>query len=139
MTAKTVCKKLARVFEGLALNVYYCPAGKPTIGYGHVCHPQHPPIDVAWAEILLDKDVVKAMNGAVKYCPGLLNHPERLGAITDFCFNLGVGRLQASTLRRRINAGDYEAAKNELRKWVYGGGRKLPGLIRRRGAEVKFL
>lgn len=139
MTAKTVCKKLARVFEGLSLMVYYCPAGKPTIGYGHVCHPKHPPIDVAWAEALLDQDVQKALTGAVKYCPVLLNHPEKLGAITDFCFNLGIGRLQTSTLRRKINQCDFEGAKKELRKWVNGGGRKLPGLVKRREAEIRFM
>ncbi|MBP7341365.1 MAG: lysozyme [Syntrophaceae bacterium] len=136
--AKILCKRLARAFEGLALAVYFCPAKKPTIGYGHVCAPDHPPITAAQAEVYLDADVMVALAGALKYCPGLAKHPAKLGAIADFCFNLGVGRLQTSTLRRRINQGDWEAARRELARWVYGGGRVLPGLVRRRAAEAKL-
>jgi lysozyme len=68
-----------------------------------------------------------------------LLHPTRLAAITDFAFNLGLGRLQTSTLRRKVNAEDWEAAKEQLMKWTRGGGRVLPGLVRRRDAEAKLL
>ena len=63
----------------------------------------------------------------------------RLAAIVDFTFNLGAGRLQTSTLRRRVNQRDWGAARQELRRWVYGGGRVLPGLVARRFAEVEIL
>ena len=63
----------------------------------------------------------------------------RLAAIIDFTFNLGAGRLQTSTLRRRINQRDWIAAGQELRRWVYGGGKVLPGLVARREAEVELL
>jgi lysozyme len=60
----------------------------------------------------------------------------RLAAIVDFTFNLGAGRLQTSTLRRRVNQRDWAAAAKELHRWVYGGGKVLPGLVKRRMAEV---
>lgn len=70
-------------------------------------------------------------------CPALAG--DNLCAIADFAYNLGLARLKASTLRRRINVGDFEAAKIELRKWVNAGGRKLPGLVLRREAECLLL
>jgi len=57
----------------------------------------------------------------------------------DFTFNLGAGRLQTSTLRRRVNQRDWFAARLELRRWVYGGGKILPGLVMRREAEAVWL
>ena len=72
-----------------------------------------------------------------KLCPGLTG--KRKAAIVDFAFNLGTGRLRGSTLRRRINAGDYEAAKVEIMKWNKAGGRVLRGLTLRRIAERDLL
>jgi len=70
----------------------------------------------------------------------LATEPEgRLAAIVDFTFNLGAGRLQTSTLRRRVNQRDWPGAAQELRRWIYGGGRMLPGLVLRREAEVSLL
>lgn len=60
-------------------------------------------------------------------------------SIVDFTFNLGAGRLQTSTLRRRINQQDWSSAAKELRRWVYGGGKVLPGLVTRREADVALL
>ena len=77
------------------------------------------------------------MTAALRYCPVLATEPEsRLAAIVDFTFNLGAGRLQTSTLRRRVNQRDWNAAASELRRWIYGGGRVLPGLVARRQAEI---
>ena len=59
--------------------------------------------------------------------------------MVDFTFNLGAGRLQTSTLRRRINQTDWVGARLELRKWVHGGGRVLPGLVVRRQAEIALM
>jgi lysozyme len=60
-------------------------------------------------------------------------------AIADFTFNLGSGRLQTSTLRRKLRALDWEGSKEQLMLWVRGGGRVLPGLVRRRKAEATLL
>ena len=119
---------------------YVCPAGYWTIGYGHLCDPKHPPITEAEAEGYLAADLMTALNATLRFCPVLANEPEgRLAAIIDFAFNLGAGRLQTSTLRRRVNQRDWLAAGQELRRWVHGGGRILPGLVARREAEVTFL
>jgi len=63
----------------------------------------------------------------------------RLAAIVDFTFNLGAGRLQTSTLRRRINQQDWSGAAQELQRWVYGGGKVLPGLVARRRAGAALM
>jgi lysozyme len=57
-------------------------------------------------------------------------------ALVSFTFNLGAGALQRSTLRRKINRGDHANVPAEFRKWVWAGGRKLEGLVRRREAEA---
>jgi len=107
---------------------------------GHLCDQKHPPITEGEAEIYLTRDLNTALNATLRYCPVLATEPEgRLAAIVDFTFNLGAGRLQTSTLRRRINQRDWIAAMHELRRWIYGGGKVLPGLIARRDAEVLLL
>ena len=142
--------ELAKRFEGFERKVkrgieitaipYICPAGFWTIGYGHFCDPKHPPITEAEAEAYLARDLQTALAATLRYCPVLATEPEsRLAAIVDFTFNLGAGRLQTSTLRRRINQRDWGAAATELRRWVYGGGKVLPGLFARREAEISLL
>lgn len=142
--------ELAKRFEGFhrvpksdplrRAHPYICPAGFWTIGYGHLCDPKHPPITEAEAEVYLARDLQAALDATLRYCPVLATEPEdRLAAIVDFTFNLGAGRLQTSTLRRRVNERDWEAAARELRRWVYGGGRVLPGLVARRKAEAALI
>jgi lysozyme len=116
---------------------YVCPAGYHTIGFGHLCQPDHPPVTEAEAEAYLVVDLRRALTATLRYCPVLSTEPEwRLAAIVDFTFNLGAGRLQTSTLRRRVNQRNWLGAGQELRRWVYGGGKALPGLVMRREAEA---
>ena len=61
----------------------------------------------------------------------LFRSPNRFNVVVDFCYNLGVGRLQTSTLRRKINAQDWEGAIEQLLLWNKAGGKVLPGLDRR--------
>ena len=61
-------------------------------------------------------DALKFARGTVALCPNLKG--DRLSAIADFAYNLGLGSLQASTLRRVVNAGNWEAAKVQLMRWV---------------------
>ena len=140
---------LAKRFEGFhrvpksdpdRAHPYVCPAGFWTIGYGHLCVQTHPPISQAEGEAYLTRDLVTALDATLRFCPVLATQPEgRLAAIVDFTFNLGAGRLQTSTLRRRVNQQDWIAVGQELRRWVYGGGKVLPGLVTRREAEVALL
>jgi lysozyme len=143
--ALAVACRLARRWEGLRLRAYKCPAGVWTIGYGHT----GPEVveGLVWtlpqAEAALQTDMGLALSGALRQCPRLAGLPSgqcgRLGAIADFVFNLGEGRLKASTLRRKINNDEWDAVPGELRKWVWGGGKKLPGLILRREAEIALV
>jgi lysozyme len=119
---------------------YLCPAGFWTIGFGRLCDALHPPITMPEAEVYLTQDLQVALSAVLRYCPVLATEPEsRLAAIVDFTFNLGAGRLQASTLRRWINQRDWVAAATELRRWVYAGGRVLSGLLLRRETEIVHL
>jgi len=142
--------ELSKRFEGFECKVkrgieitavpYICPAGFWTIGYGHLCDPKHPPITEAEAEAYLARDLQTALSAALRYCPVLATEPEeRLAAIVDFTFNLGSGRLQTSTLRRRVNQRDWGASAQELSRWIYGGGKVLPGLVARRKVEAALV
>jgi lysozyme len=124
---------------------YMCPAGYPTVGWGHVVPSMaFPPITVEACELLFQSDINRFERGVLRLCPVLAAHPYKLGAITSFAFNLGLGRLQASTLRRAIAAKDWEWAVRELRRWNKGRNPKtglleaLPGLVIRREAEAQL-
>ena len=99
-----------------------------------------PPISRETAEQWLITELkANYMRGVLKASPVLIAYPKILGAITDFSYNLGVPRYRASTLRRKIDAKDWDGAKIELAKWIRGGGKILPGLVRRRSAESAYL
>jgi lysozyme len=127
--------ELARLFEGCRLRAYRDPVGIWTIGYGHTPAQEGQEIDQAQADALLSADMQKAASAALRLCPVLATRENSLAAVSDFVFNLGAGRLQASTLRRRINQREWDLAADEFGKWVYAGGRVLKGLIARRQAE----
>lgn len=146
MTALQLAAALCRRFEGFYPRPYLCPAGVATIGYGTTRYEDgrrvtllDAPVDQARAEALLGHWLAAEFMPAVRAaCPGA-DTPGRVAALLDFAYNLGAGNLRASTLRRRVNAQDWEAARVELLKWVRGGGRVLPGLVSRRRAEATLL
>ena len=145
--AVEIAAAICRPFEGLRLRPYICPAGYPTIGYGTVYKPDgtrvtmdDSPITKETAEEwLLHELRHNYVAGVLKASPHLIAYPTILGALGDFAYNLGVSRYRASTLRRRVEAKDWEGAKAELMKWTRADGRVLPGLVRRRKAECKLL
>ena len=134
---------LIKSFEGLRLTPYLCSAGVPTIGYGSTFYEdgrkvtlQDPPITKERAEELLQFTLNRQfIPAALRLCPVLVAHEKKLGAIVSFVYNLGAGRLQSSTLRRKINAEEWDTASNEILKWNIGGGKVLKGLDLRRKAE----
>ena len=133
--------KLIKEFEGLRLTTYTCAAGVLTIGYGST-GPHATPgktITEAEAEALLLKDLVRFETGVSELITKPLSQGQ-FDALVSFCFNLGCGALEESTLRRRLNAGEDPNVvfPQELPKWVKAGGQTLPGLVRRREAEVKL-
>lgn len=143
-----IVKSLCILFEGVYLKPYLCPAGIPTIGIGSTRYENgqrvsltDPPITRERAEALLMWELQKeCVPRVLKLCEKLPEWgPGAVAAILDFTYNLGSGNLASSTLRKRINAGDKAGARDELMKWVKGGGRVLPGLVRRRTAEAALI
>lgn len=140
-------EELCRIFEGFRSKPYLCPAGVPTVGYGSTYYKDgrkvelsDPPISEPEARELLRFELAHTYApGVARLCPVLLGHEKKFNAIVDFAYNLGVGRLQTSTLRRKINAQDWDGAKEQLRLWTRGGGKVLSGLVKRREAEVFLL
>ena len=139
--------ELCRRFEGFRSQPYLCPAGIPTIGYGSTYYAdgrkvtlQDAPMDEPAARALLLAELHHTYApGVLRLCPVLATDERRLNAIVDFTYNLGVGRLQTSTLRRKINAQDWGGAKEQLMLWTRGGGKVLPGLLKRRQAECLLM
>lgn len=143
-----IVKSLCILFEGVYLKPYLCPAGIPTIGIGSTRYENgqrvslsDPPITRERAEELLMWELQKeCVPRVLKLCQNLPEWgPGAVAAILDFTYNLGSGNLASSTLRKRINAGDKAGARDELMKWVKGGGKVLPGLLRRRTAEAALI
>ncbi len=94
-------------------------------------------IDEATAEELLRRDVESAERAVLR----LIRVPladGRFDALGSFVFNLGAGSLQRSTLRRKVNREEHDAVSAEFGRWVWAGGRKLKGLVRRREAEAEL-
>jgi lysozyme len=145
--------ELCRRFEGFSAKPYLCPAGVWTIGYGSTYYANgdkvtkdDPSIDREYAERLLMHELVHTYApGAIRQCPILLTVAikdkdwGKLNAIVDFCYNLGIGRLQTSTLKRKINQQDWDGAIEQLKLWVRGGGKVLRGLVIRRDAEAALM
>ena len=126
-------------FEGFSPVIYICPAGYPTIGYGHLITEANKEqflddIDELEALDLLRGDVARAERAILRLITLPLTDGQ-FDALVSFTFNLGAGALQRSTLRRKINRGEYDEVPAEFMKWVWAGGRKLKGLLKRRMEE----
>jgi lysozyme len=89
---------------------------------------------------MLREDLEASWRSSARLChPLAAADVSRGAAIADFTFNLGPGRLRASTLRRRVNKEDWDSAAREMRRWVYAGGKKLRGLVLRREVAALWL
>ena len=130
-------------FEGLKLSAYKCPAAVWTIGYGHTSAAGNPIVTTdlvitkAAAEEILKRDMGQYEDG-VRKCVKVDLTQNQFDALVDFAYNAGVGALQKSTLLKKVNAGRFDDVPAEFMKWTKGGGKELPGLVRRRRAEVKL-
>jgi lysozyme len=135
---------LIRASEGLKLTAYMCPAGVPTIGYGHTKGVTKAQVDAkrtitkAQADALLAEDLARVEQSILKSITVPVS-VRQLDALISFVFNVGGGNLASSTLLKKLNAGDYAGAANEFPKWnkatVKGKKVVLPGLTARRSAE----
>ena len=129
---------LIKHFEGLRLQAYQCSAGVWTIGYGHTSGVRPGDIlDEAKAGILLRQDVAASESTVMHFVTVALNQ-HQFDALVSFVFNLGSGNFAASTLLKKLNAGDYSGAADEFMHWIYVKGTRVCGLIRRRQAEYSL-
>lgn len=153
---------LMHQFEGCRNKPYLCPAHIWTIGYGHVLYqeqirlpmvrtdkpeqmirkemPLRPEDNRVWSkqeiEELFDADVASFERGVLRLIPGVVGRQGSFDALVSFAFNAGLGNLQRSTIRMKANRGDWEGAAQAFMQWTKGGGKELPGLVRRRKAEI---
>ena len=129
---------LIKRFEGCRLTAYKCPAGVWTIWYGHTRGVKKGlKIAQNQADLFLREDIKVYENGLNKTVSVPLNQ-NQFDALISFCYNCGLGAFQRSTLRERLNAGDYTGAAKEFSRWNKANGKVLSGLVRRRAAEQKL-
>jgi lysozyme len=132
--------ELLKRSEGFRSRVYLDVAGFPTIGYGHrLLHPESFPNGIAeqQAANLLASDVHDAEQAVERLVKVSLLQGQ-FDALVDFCFNLGAGRLAASTLLKSLNAGRLDEAAQELLQWDHAGGKENAALKARRQAEAEL-
>ncbi len=132
---------LIKRFEGFNPTIYICPAGYPTIGYGHVVRKEEQErfedgINEQVAEELLQRDLRWAERGVLRLIDVPLTDGQ-FDALVSFTFNLGTGALQRSTLRRKVNREEHAEVPREFMRWVWADGRRMKGLIKRRAAEAR--
>lgn len=137
--------ELIAYFEGVRLKPYRCPAGLWTVGIGHLIGDGHTLPD-SWnrtftleeAYALLAKDVARFERGVSLYCPVPLTQGQ-FDALVSFSFNVGLGTLQRSSLRQKVNRGDIDGARKVILKYNKAGGVVKRGLTLRRQAEALAL
>ena len=147
--------KLIKHFEGCHYKPYLCPALLWTVGYGHVLYPEQARLKLdkrkqwelmpqdarQWnqeeVDNLLKKDLRRFELGVLRYITVPLKQCE-FDALVSFSFNLGLGTLQRSSVRSKLNRGEKEAAMDTLLMYRRAGGKILKGLERRRAAEVNL-
>jgi len=131
---------LLKKFEGCKLKAYRCPANVCTIGYGHTNGAGAPMVNdgmtitQAQADDILKRDIVK-FEVAVTDLVKVKLTQNQFDVLVDFAYNAGVGNLKSSTMLKKINLSNLDTVPAELMKWTKGGGKVLPGLVRRRQAE----
>jgi lysozyme len=132
--------ELIKTSEGFRAKTYLDMAGNPTIGYGHrltpkECYPNG--ICEAEGDVILRRDVREAEQSVARLLCVPLNQGQ-FDALVDFVFNLGSGRLAASTLLRDLNTGDFTSAAEQLLLWDHSGDHEVAALKARRTAEFKL-
>lgn len=125
-------------FEGYSGKVYYDVVGVPTQCFGETKK-------LDWnkektreeCKALLDEEVRKYIEAVDALVIVPINTCQR-ASLTSMSYNVGVDNFRRSTLLRKLNAGDYQGAANEFDRWVFAGGIKFKGLLRRRAAEKEL-
>jgi lysozyme len=142
MRVSAKCIEMIKHHEGVRYEPYRCPAGLWTVGVGHLIGDGKtlPPdwkrkFSTQEVDSILAADLRRFERGVLRLCPVPLTQGQ-FDALVSFSFNVGLGALQRSTLRMKTNRGEKESAAKEFSKWTKGGGRVLPGLVKRRKDEA---
>ena len=132
---------LIKQFESLQLKPYLCPAGVPTIGYGTTVYPDGHKVSIVDPGITEDQALsflqhdVKRFAQAVQDSVAVVLNDNQFGALVSLIYNIGITAFKTSTLLKTLNVNNLTDAADQFLVWVYGGGQKLPGLVKRRKAE----
>lgn len=131
--------QLIKQFESFRPRKYLCPAGLPTIGFGHVIRTgeKYKDITLDQAEMILSQDIMLFEKLVSRYINVPLKQ-NQFDALVSFSFNVGGAALQRSTLRQKVNRLEFDDAPREFIRWVYSGGVQLKGLVRRRRMEAQL-
>ena len=127
---------LIKHFEGCETEAYLCPAGVPTIGYGHIKGVQ---MGDVITETQAHEMLVEELDEYESYINDLVTvglNQNQFDAMVSWVYNLGGGNLRASTLLKVLNSGDYAGVPAQIMRWNKAGGKVLEGLTRRRQAEA---
>lgn len=137
MNASVKGYNIIKKYEELRLEAYICPAGVPTIGWGHTRNVQlGQKITKEKAEQLLMEDVSFAVADVNRLVKKTLTQSQ-FDALVSFVFNIGAPQFSESTLLLVINRNPNDIGiKPQFQRWVYGKGKLLPGLITRRQEEA---
>lgn len=145
--------KMIKHHEGVRVKPYRCPARLWTVGVGHVIDPAHInvkfedrlslPIPDGWDRTLpmeevdeiLAKDLARFEAGVSRLAPVACTRQGMFDACVSFSFNVGLGNFQRSSIRMKMNRGDFEGAAEAFMMWTKAAGRELPGLVKRRKDE----
>lgn len=133
---------LIKKYEGFRPQSYQDSVGVWTIGYGTTRINGQPvkqgmTITQDQALQLVQQEVNKLWSQIESIVKVPIND-NQMNALVDFAYNLGFNALKTSTLMKKLNAGNFTGAANEFTRWVYAGGKVLPGLVKRREAEKQL-
>ena len=126
-------------FEGLRLDPYY-DVGYPTIGYGSRIGSKDEELYnfSSISSSTADSMLINKLEGFDDQLDGMVSAPinnNQRSALLSFIYNIGSNAFKNSTLRKRLNAMDYDAVSDQFLKWKYSDGEEVPGLLKRRKAE----
>jgi lysozyme len=162
MKTSNIGIKLMHDFEGYRNRPYKCSAKIWTVGWGHAMYGDQlrlpnvrtgtytgmirddyqlkPEDNRVWSKeelvAMFKADLANFERGVLRLVPGCAGHQGRFDALVCLAYNIGLGNVQRSTIRMKANRGDWEGAAQAFRMWTKGGGKVLPGLVRRREAEI---
>jgi GH24 family phage-related lysozyme (muramidase) len=153
---------LMHFFEGYRAKPYRCSAAIWTVGWGHAMYADQlnlPNVrkegytglirsdyqlkegdNRAWSKEelvnLFKMDIDTFERGVIRLSPNLVGHQSKFDAVTSFAYNAGLGNYQRSTIRMKVNRGDWEGAAEAFMSWTKAGGKEVAGLVKRRKAEI---